>query len=52
MPLTVKDLEKLQALSPDYRMELVGEELIVTSLSGYKSEEVASRMLGKPLQSR
>ena len=47
MQLTVKDLEKLQQLSPDYRMELVDGEVIVMSPSGYESEEVASRMLGK-----
>jgi Uma2 family endonuclease len=48
MSLTVKDLEKLQALCPDdYRMELVNGEIIVMSPSEYESEEVASRMLGK-----
>lgn len=38
--LTVKDLEKLQAEYPDYRMELVGGEIIFTSPSGLESEEV------------
>ncbi len=47
MSLTVKDLEKLQELIPDYRMELVDGEVIVMSPSGYESDEVASRMLGK-----
>jgi Uma2 family endonuclease len=47
MSLTVKDLEKLQEQSPDYRMELVHGEVIVTSPSGYKSDEVATRMSGK-----
>ena len=38
--LTVKDLEKLQAKHPDYRMELVGGEIIFMSPSGLESEEV------------
>jgi Uma2 family endonuclease len=45
--LTVKDLEQFQAQHPDYRMELVNGEVIVTSLSGYESAEVATRMGGK-----
>ncbi|MBW4658091.1 MAG: Uma2 family endonuclease [Drouetiella hepatica Uher 2000/2452] len=47
MVLTAKDLQKLQAEHPDFRMELVSGEIIVMSPSGYESEEVASRMLGK-----
>lgn len=47
MSLTVKDLEKLQQLSPNYRMELVDGEVIVMSPSGYESDEVASRMMVK-----
>jgi Uma2 family endonuclease len=39
--LTVKDLEKLQIQNPDYRMELVGGEIIVMSPSGLESDEVA-----------
>ena len=39
--LTVKDLEKLQAEHPDYRLELVGGEIIFMSPSGLESEEVA-----------
>jgi len=39
--LTIKDLEKLQAEHPDYRMELVEGSIIVMSPSGYESEEVA-----------
>ncbi|ERT06906.1 restriction endonuclease family protein [Lyngbya aestuarii BL J] len=38
--LTVKDLEKLQAEHPDYRMELVSGEIIFMSPSGLESEEV------------
>ncbi|MBD2089538.1 Uma2 family endonuclease [Microcoleus sp. FACHB-1515] len=44
MSLTLKDLEKLQANYPDYRMELVNGEIVVTSPSGYESEEVATEM--------
>jgi hypothetical protein len=33
--------EKLQAEHPDYRMELVDENIIVMSPSGYESDEVA-----------
>ncbi|MFB2937678.1 Uma2 family endonuclease [Aerosakkonemataceae cyanobacterium BLCC-F154] len=39
--LTIKDLEKLQAEHPDYRMELVEGNIIVMNLSGYESVEVA-----------
>nr|WP_242025748.1 Uma2 family endonuclease [Leptolyngbya sp. FACHB-36] len=47
MSLTTKDLERLQAHSPDYQMELVNGEIIVMSPPGYESEEVATRMAGK-----
>jgi Uma2 family endonuclease len=47
MALTIKDLEKLQEQSPDYRMELVRGEVIVMSPSGYESDEVATRVSGK-----
>jgi Uma2 family endonuclease len=40
--LTIKDLEKLQAEHPEYRMELVGGNIIFMSPSGYESEEVAT----------
>lgn len=46
--LTARDLERLQSLTEgDYQMELVGGEIIAMSPSGYESEEVASRVLGK-----
>jgi Uma2 family endonuclease len=44
MSLTVKDLEKLQAHYPDYRMELVEGKIIIMSPSGYESDEVAFRV--------
>lgn len=47
MHLTVKDLEQLQQQFPDYRMELVGGEIVVMSPSGYESDEVAARVIGK-----
>lgn len=47
MSLTVKDLEKLQELIPEYRMELVDGEVIVMSPSGYESEEITTRISSK-----
>jgi Uma2 family endonuclease len=47
MVFTTEDLQKFQVEYPDYKMELVSGEIIVMSPSGYESEEVASRMLGK-----
>lgn len=41
MSLTVKDLEQLQQQHPNYRMELVGGEVILMSPSGLESDEVA-----------
>lgn len=45
--LTVKALEKLQAEHPDYRMELVGGEIIVMSPSGLESDEVAAEIVAQ-----
>ncbi|MCL1462869.1 Uma2 family endonuclease [Argonema galeatum] len=53
--LTIKDLEKLQTEHPDYRMELVGGNIVVMSPSGYESEEVATeaaRLLGNWIKPR
>ncbi|WP_013321727.1 Uma2 family endonuclease [Gloeothece verrucosa] len=44
MSLRIKDLERLQRENPDYRMELVGGEIIVMSPSGLESEEVATEI--------
>lgn len=41
MPLTVKDLEKLQVEHPEYQMELIDGQVQVMSPSGYESDEVA-----------
>jgi Uma2 family endonuclease len=45
--LTVKDLEKLQVQNPDYRMELLGGEIVVMSPSGYESDEVAAELVAQ-----
>ena len=45
--LTVKDLEKLQAQHPDYRMELVDGEIILMSPSGLESDEVAAAIVAQ-----
>ncbi|MCS6960625.1 MAG: Uma2 family endonuclease [Pseudanabaenaceae cyanobacterium SKYGB_i_bin29] len=43
MSLTIKDLEKIQSkLGDEYRLELVGGEIIVMPPSGYESDEVAA----------
>ena len=39
--LTRKDLEKLQAEYPDYRLELVDGKITIMSPSGYQSDEVS-----------
>lgn len=44
MTLTVKDLEKLQLVCPDHRLELVQGEIIVMSPSGYESDEVTTKV--------
>ena len=40
--LTRKDLERIQAEYPDYRMELVDGKITLMSPSGYESDEVAT----------
>ena len=45
MSLTIKDLEQLQSQNPDFRMELVEGNIIVTGLSDYESDEIGSRLL-------
>ena len=45
--LTVKDLEALQATHPDWKMELVGGEIVVMSPSGYESDEVAAAIVAQ-----
>ncbi|MBR8840028.1 MAG: Uma2 family endonuclease [Stigonema ocellatum SAG 48.90 = DSM 106950] len=55
MSLTVKDLEKMQADYPEYRMELVDGSIIIMSPSGYESEEVGTefaRLLGNWVRPR
>ncbi|MBD2353328.1 Uma2 family endonuclease [Tolypothrix sp. FACHB-123] len=55
MSLTVKDLEKVQANYPEYRMELVDGNIVIMSPSGYESEEVGtefSRLLGNWVRPR
>ena len=47
MFLKVQDLEKIQQQFPDYRMELVQGNIIVTSPSGYESDEVAASMIAQ-----
>lgn len=48
MPLTAKDLEKVQAkLGDEYQVELVDGRITVMSPSGYESDEVAARVIGK-----
>ncbi len=48
MPFSVRDLEKLQfQIDDDYRWELVDGEMIVMNPSGYESDEVAARVMGK-----
>lgn len=41
MPLTVQDLEQIQATHPDYCMELVNGQVQVMSPSGYEADEVS-----------
>ena len=43
--LTRKDLEKLQAEHPDYRMELVDGNITIMSPSGFESDEVVAEVV-------
>ncbi|MGG6266745.1 Uma2 family endonuclease [Leptolyngbya sp. AN03gr2] len=55
MTLTAKHLEEFQAQYPDYRMELVNGEIIVSSPLGYQAAEVAVEIaiqLGNWIKSR
>ncbi len=55
MTLTVKDVAWMQAIHPDYPMELVDGNIIVMSPSGYESEEVGTefaRQLGNWVRPR
>ncbi|NET57374.1 MAG: Uma2 family endonuclease [Symploca sp. SIO2E6] len=45
--LTSKELEKLQAEHPDYRMELVDGKITTMSPSGYEADEVAAAVTAK-----
>lgn len=45
MTLTITDLENVQSkLGDEYRVELIGEKLILRELSSYESSEVACRL--------
>ena len=45
MLLTRQDLQEMQSVYPDYRLELVDGEIIVMSPSGYESDEVAAEFV-------
>ena len=45
--LTRKDLERLQAEHPDYRMELVDGNITIMSPSGFESDEVAAEVVAQ-----
>ena len=45
--LTIKDLQQLQAASPDLRMELVNGEIRVMSPSGGESDWIAGEIFGE-----
>lgn len=47
MSLTLEDLEQMQQQHPEFRMELVKGNIIVSSLSGYESDEVAAAMIAQ-----
>nr|WP_202803748.1 Uma2 family endonuclease [Spirulina subsalsa] len=55
MSLTLEQLQRMQSFCPDYRMELIGGEVVVLSPSGYESDEVAAefvRQLGNWVRGR
>lgn len=45
MPLTVQNLEQLQAEHPDWQMELVDGNIVVMGPSDYTSDEIGSRLI-------
>jgi Uma2 family endonuclease len=47
MNLTVEDLQRFQKQHPDYRLELVDGAIIVTSPSGFESDETAAAIIAQ-----
>lgn len=45
MPLTVQNLEQLQAEHPDWQLELVDGNIVVMGPSDYTSDEIGSRLI-------
>ncbi|MCW6036612.1 Uma2 family endonuclease [Spirulina subsalsa FACHB-351] len=55
MSLTLEQLQRMQSFCPDYRMGLIGGEVVVMSPSGFESDEVAAefvRQLGNWVRGR
>jgi len=47
MTLTIQDLKYFQQQHPDHRLELVGGEIIVMSLSGLESDEITAEIIAQ-----